>query len=247
MHPAAAAALRWLSALIGLVALVTFAVPQAVRDLRAGIQIGDEAESSASGAGAGGAAGVLTGPVADGEGRPVADFAVTAGAAKETAARILTVLGQPGDRIVIAFDRIPGDPACVGKAQVEVFVLKATPTELRLFPSAAFEPTVVTDDAPVPDQPPLPTPPPLAFTDGTPGFLAWDVTVLYKEYVAAPAVPPAAPFVVAVSPSAPTAATRLSFAASEAGPEDAPRLTWAGVPGCGGPSAASAAPDAAGA
>jgi hypothetical protein len=83
----------------------------------------------------------------------------------------------------------------------------------------------------------VPTAPSLAVTDGSPGYLDWDVTTLYKEYVSASAVPPTAPFVVTVGPSAPDPSQRLSFAATEAGPEDAPRLTWVGTPGCGLPGA----------
>jgi hypothetical protein len=231
MHPAAVTALRWIGSLIGLVLLVMFAVPQAVRDLRAGIQFNGDPQASEAADAAGGG-----GPVADGQAGPAADYGVTGTTAKESGARIVTVT-QPGEHMVVAFERITGDPACLSRVQLEVQVLDATPTTLAVLPSATFEPAAVTDGGQVTLDPPVPSAPVLAVTDGTPGFLAWDVTGLYREYVTAPAVPATAPLVVTVGPSAPDPTQRLRFAASEAGPEDAPRLSWAGIPGCGAPGA----------
>jgi len=166
---------------------------------------------------------------------------VADGVASGVQAANLTIGQGAGDAALLAFDLVPGSPDCVASANVELQVVSATPaTELGIYPSGVTDAAVLADGNPVAGELVLDRAgAPLAFTDGTPGRLRWDVTALYRTWALGQAFPggatvdPGTPFTVAVRATDEGFPGRaIVFQAAQAA-SDGPTLAWTGVPGCG--------------
>jgi hypothetical protein len=240
------AAVRWLLALSAMALVAFFSGTLAVDQLRGAVVLGDGAdadevqdEPTATITTAAG------GPVEDGSAPASADFSASGGIVDEVGATSLTVGAEPGDLVYVQFPLIPGDLTCLATVSLELEVELATPTELGVYPSGVFNAETVTDGATLPEPTVLADAPrAIAFTDGSPGRLRWDVTELYRAWASGESFTPTGagvldgtPFVVAVQPTVADDPDRqVRLAASEAGAAG-PSLTWTGVPGCGTPTA----------
>jgi hypothetical protein len=238
MNPEAWRSLRWLVALVVLGLVVVVTIPLTISALSQSVRFEDE-EAAANGDGEGeegeaGAAGngerdpeAATGPVEDGQGIADPDFVVSGGAAEQVTVQRL-VIGD-AETLVLAFEPPEGDPACVAETELALELLEATPAEIGAQTSGLSVPDDVSSGDEVPDEVSQGENVALAATDGTPGTLRWDITEVFDEW----AETPASQFVITVRPTAADPDTELAFAASEAGEEQAPLLSWTGEPGCG--------------
>jgi hypothetical protein len=236
---------KWVLAIIVLAAVVVYALQNVGDAFRAGLAFGDDA----GGPGEQDAA-LPTGPVTDGVAPPQADFTLLGPTVGPPQAPALTIGPAGNDGVVLSFPVIDGDPACVQSARIDISVVEATPTELAVYPSRLTDLPSLSEGQQVPEDPVIAVDaPPIAFTDGTPGRLVWDVTELYRTFVTAgsfsggdaPTI--GTPFTVVIRPTGGDQPGRVvAFDSSEA-PEPAlgPALVWSGVPGCGGASEAAAA------
>lgn len=249
MEPAPGA-MRWLGAILGLV-IVAFVslllLRDALGDLLAvappqqrdpdpdEVDAGPPVEPTAGG------------PVQDGSVTPLADVAVARGVVTQTDADRLQLDGATAAASLhLQFAAIPGNPGCIAKVDLELTVIEATPAELAAYPSGLADLQSLAPGAPVPQALPADQRPgALAFTDGTPGRLRWNITDLYAGWVRGEPAPAGTPgagdgaqaqgtgLVVAIAPTVADAATRVTFASGEAGQPAAPALVWTGAPGCG--------------
>lgn len=230
---------RWLVALGVCLLVVVIAVPLAIDALTASLVFGDgddeegEEADTPSSDGEGGDSTeppgeAPTGPVTDGDSAPEADFVVRDGVVQQSSADSLS-LRQEGDVVVAVFPLVQGDPSCVALAELEMQLEQADPTELGIYASSVHAPLVDGDEV---DDPRLDgTVRALAFTDGTPGRLRWDVTDLYRAWASGDLAPAGTPFAVAITP--PETAPDVTFSSAEAASSDAPALVWEGTAGCG--------------
>lgn len=231
---------RWFVALGASVLVVLVAVPLALDALSASLVFGDgddeagdpdvgppvdDGSTPAEPAGQ-----VPTGPVADGESPPDADLVVRDGVVRQAATNRL-MLGEAGDVAVTVFPLVEGDPGCVAVVELEMQLEEADATEVAVYASSVH--TIPTDGDEI--DPLLDgTVRALAFTDGTPGRLRWDVTEVYRAWATGQLAPAGTPFAVVVAP--PEEPAELTFYAREAGARTAPALVWEGEAGCGGDS-----------
>ncbi|HWB71186.1 MAG TPA: hypothetical protein VG452_03135 [Egibacteraceae bacterium] len=251
MEPAPGA-MRWLGAILGLVVvallsllllrdalgdLLAVAPPQQRDPGAAEVDAGPPPESPA-----GPAAG---GPVQDGSVTPLTDLAVAGGVVSQTDAERLQLDGPTGaGSLHLQFATIPGNPGCIAGVDLELTVVEATPAELAAYPSGLADLQGLAPGEAVPQA--LPTdqrPGALAFTDGTPGRLRWNITDLYAGWVRGELAPTGTPgaggaqqgpgLVVAIASTVADATTTVTFASAETGQPTAPELVWTGTPGCG--------------
>lgn len=237
MHPATRAGLRWVGALVGLAVLVALTIPAAVDAFRDSVVLGsagaDDPAPQARG-GRGGTGPRSGTPVQDGSSQPAADFVVRVGQVDDLGETTMAVGSDAQDAFVLAFDRIRGDVDCLGTVTLEAQVIEATPAEITVRPGSLFRAKDVEQGEDVDDPVLREEPGVLAITDGTPGFLSWDVTEVYREAVVGEGVPERVPAVLVLQPRSPDGGSAaVRFAGVEAGEEDAARLRWTGVENCG--------------
>lgn len=237
-------ALRWLGALVAMTVVAVVSVNLAIGQIQGVLEFGDSAAAPAVPTDVP-TLDPLAGPVADGSAGPSRDFALLGGAVAGTEAELLVFEGAGEAAMALTFPLISGDPACLSQAVLEITLLEATPAQLGVYPANVGDTAELEDGADAPD--PLARtaePMALAVTDGSPGRLQWDVTDLYRQWVAAgeflgggEAVPEGTPLTVLVMPTEdPTTRRKLVLAASEsgaAGDGGGPLLRWTGLPSCG--------------
>jgi hypothetical protein len=240
------AVIRWAVAIIVLAAVVAYAIQEIPNAFQAGIAFVDEEDEEPTlddvdgGEDAEEAADLPTGPVEAGATTPDVDFSVNDGLVNRAVGDELFIGPDGDDSVVLSFPLIEGDPNCVEGVRLELEIRSATPTELGAHPSALFDAGAVEDGSPPPGDLMLnPDPSALAFTNGTPGRLPWDVTGMYRTWATGAAfgedrqAPVGTPFVVAVRATDGGAPGRaVEFGSVESG-DQAPTLTWTGVAGCG--------------
>jgi hypothetical protein len=236
MNGGVPAALRWLGALAGMLLVVAIALPMAVDAIIRSVEIDD----------AGRAPVILPEeeedleedllpqePVEAGAAAPIHDFSGRDAVVRQADNPSVAIGEVEGDAVYVVFAPVPGSPACVGEALLELELLEATPTELGAYPADVPGAAELSSGDELPDSPFLtPEPLALAVTDGTPGRLLWDVTNLYVRW-AEGEFGDQEHFVVAIRPPAyDDPDLEVRFASIEADADDAGLLTWTGLPDC---------------
>lgn len=224
--------LRWPLAILLMVLVVWFTIPQLLDALAGTVEISPDVPASSPGAAAP-AAGAE--PVEDGAARAVADVSVVDGTVALPDDETLVLGEEPRDTVLVAFPLIPGDAACVARVLLELTVLQASPAELGVWPSTVTDIDELTPGERAPRELLVGSRPAgRALTDGSPGRLRWDVTAAYSQWVSDDLAPQGTPLVLGIR------ATDIAsddpgvvFAALESGAAGAPTLTWTGEEGCG--------------
>ena len=240
--------LRWPLALLGLLAVVAYALPRLPDALGGMIEFDPSGSILAPDEGASESEVALdvpvaelaeptlqpgTGPVTDGSATPIADFSVS-----ETIADIdgetLTLSDDPADAIIIAFDIPPGDPGCMAAVTLNLTASEVnSPVEVGVFPSTLDDPVAVVDNQLVEDElRATPTPIALALVEGE-GPVPIDITAGYQEYFLHdfPAGRPLVLTLAATTPVEPPGGASFVSANAE-DEEEVPTLLWTGTPGC---------------
>lgn len=237
--------LKWTLAIVLLGGVVAYAVPAALEAAQSSIRFGDEEvapeDATPSPSASPGGQGA---PVEDGQGTPFADVALVEDEAVDLSEEELEIGPGEEDGVALSFPLIPGAPACVASATLEIQVEEATPTQLFVFPSALFELQTL-EPGPLSEDPILDAAPQaVAETDGNPGRLSWDVTAMYRTWARGEpfptggAAPEDTPFTVVVKPDGAEVGREVVLLSTESGEEAAPLLTWTGEEGCGSQAAA---------
>lgn len=234
--------MKWSGAVLALLLLVSYAVPRAIGQLQqsisfsAGIEEDDLPDAEA--------ADTEPQEVLEGQVEAVTDFASANGTVQGIAAPLIEI-GDGADQIIIGFDAIGQDTACLLDVFLEVFMVDSTDTELLVLPGALLDATAVEDgqaltaNAIIEDSAPARA----VATAGTSGWLRWDVSSQYR--LAARSANPGAPVVLAVRhPDEGDEVERTTtFGTTDNQQENwSPRLRWSAVGGCEGTG--RAAPDA---
>lgn len=228
-------ALRWLVVLAACGVVVVLAVPAALDALGSSIRInegdseGDAAEPESDPPADTPAPERPTGPVTDGRAVATADFAVSEGVVRDSDSPRLSATGRSGEGIVVAFELIDGDPACVESLELAADLVEATPTDIPVYASAVTDPAQLADGDDVGELTLDDEVRARAITDGTPGRLAWDLTGLYAAWTDG-LTPPGTPLVLVLRPQ--TEDARIVVGSVDADDSAGPRLSWTGQEGC---------------
>ncbi|MEE8603493.1 hypothetical protein [Euzebya tangerina] len=241
--------LRWPLAIIGLLAVVNYALP------RLGEAAGEMIEFDASGS-------ILapetedepeededaldipdaelapetleppTGPVTDGAATPVADFFVNDIVA-DVDQPVLVLSDDPADSAVIAFEIPPGAPACMALMNLNLTAVEvASATEVGVYASTIDDPVGVVDNQAIDgDLRATQTPMATALFETT-GTVTLDITAGYQQYFTQ-GFAPGRPLVLTLAAVSPVETQGgVTMAASETADDSVPRLLWNGTPGC---------------
>lgn len=173
-----------------------------------------------------------TGPVEDGAAVPIADFAVEDTLA-DVDAEELPLTDDPGDAAVIAFEIPDGDPSCMAGVALDVTAIAVdSPTTVAVYPSTVEDPLGVVDDLQVgEDLRATPEPIATALIEAE-GRVSFGMTAGYQQYFSL-GYPEGTPLVLTVAAVPPVDAQGgVVLGALEGEAADAPALRWAGTPGC---------------
>ncbi|WP_370324978.1 hypothetical protein [Euzebya sp.] len=244
--------LRWPIAILGLLAVVNYALPRLGEAASGMIEFDASGSILAPDEGASESEDPLdipvadipqstlqagTGPVTDGSSTPIADFTVNDSIA-DIDGESLEISDDPADAIVVAFDIPQGDPACMQAVTLSMTVDDlASPVQLGVFPSTVDQPVDVVDNQAM--DPELRAGDEMAGTlVDDEGEVTFDLTAGFQEYFTL-GFPSDKPFVLTLGPTAFVETQGgVSFVAANAEVEgEVPTLLWTGTPGCGGADA----------
>lgn len=249
------ALVRWPIAILGLLAIVNYALP------RLGEAASGMVEFDASGsilAPAGDASEseaeldvsvadlepqeleAPTGPVTDGVASPITDFYVNDTIA-DVDSPTLVISDDPADSAVVAFEIPPGDPACMAVMNLNLTASEVlSPVEIGIFASTVDDPAAVVDNQAMEGELRTPTPMAIGLYE-VPGTVTFNITAGYQDYFTQ-GFPPGKPLVLTVAPTVPVAPQGgLTFVSADAQSDTSPQLLWNGTPECPAEGAAPAA------
>jgi hypothetical protein len=223
--------LRWGGALIALVLLVTFAVPRAWEQLRTAVTLDTGESRSALPA----VDDIETEPERTEEGTLVAvsDLATRNGTIQSRLAETILVGTEGADQILIGFEPVPSDAACIREAILEVFLVESEGVEIQARPAMLTDIRALEDGQALPPDAVIEgVAPALAFAAaGTSGWLRWDVRDAY--ILAHRSAPDDGLVVLSVAPTAGEEVTPGAVFGTTDNPEDwSARLSWQIVGGC---------------
>jgi hypothetical protein len=229
--PWAVTALKWAAAVLAFIVLVNYAVPRVWTELQGAIVLdtGDddddlpEVDAAATEATA----------IEEGQVVAVSDLATANGTITGRTAETVAIGFEGADQLLIGFDRVPADPACLTEVTLEVFLADSSGAELVVRPGVLPEITELEDGQALP---------PSAIIEGstsgsaiaaaeTSGWLRWGVLGPYT--LADRSASSDSLVVLSIAPHADADAGGSATLATTDGPEETyARLTWTAVDPC---------------
>jgi hypothetical protein len=230
LPPWAISALKWAGAILALLLIVNYAAPRAWQEIRTAIVIdsGDDDELPEADAAA-------TEPtsVEEGEVTAVVDLATRNGTITGRSAETIALGGEGAEQLLIGFDRVPADPACLTEVFLEVYLVESTQTELFVRPAALAEIAELEDGQGLPPDAVIEgsTPSVAVAAQGSSGWLRWDVLGPYT--LSHRSASSEAPVVLSLAGPEDGNPERSSvFATTDGAADTVARLRWAAVEPC---------------
>jgi hypothetical protein len=224
--------MKWTAAVLGFVLLINYAVPRAWEDLRGAVILstGDDDDGGLPEADA-----AATEPtnVIEGEVRSVTDLATRNGTIIGRYAEAIAIGGEGAEQILIGFERVPADPACLTEVTLEAHIAETTDAELFVRPAALAEIAELEDGQALPPDAIIEgaTPAPARATAGSAGWLRWNVTGPYT--LSHRSARGDAPVVLSIAPHDDGDPNRSTVIGTTDGPEELrARLLWTAVEPC---------------
>lgn len=220
---------KWAAMLLFLAIVVALALPRAIEAMTASIDFGtsDDAEAEATPTADPGPP-----PLTTGDGPALADIGVQGGTVRDVATEVLTLGPALSDQVLIAFEPIPLDPACLTDVLLSVFLVESVPTQVYAAPAQLLDINTLADGDPLPADALFSGQQVTAITNGSPGFLQWNVT---EEYTLAARNAEGGEVILALTsqiPEDPTAQGNTTLAAVDGLEQQRATLTWSAVRGC---------------
>lgn len=224
---------RWTLAVVGLVLLVNFTVPRAWEELRTavGFEAGIDDEDDLPEADA-----ADTEPAAIDEGQIVAqsDIATRNGTVTGRAEPTLTLGPGAAEQMLVGFEAVPADTACLTEVLLEALLLDASgDTEVHVRPATLIDITALENGQALPMDALIEGGPPAVAiaAGGSSGWLRWNVTDTYT--LAARSAGPESLVVLSIAPPEDAeGGANVAFATTDNPDDFSARLTWAAVAGC---------------
>lgn len=136
------------------------------------------------------------------------------------------------EELLVGFEPLPADPACLAGVALEMFVLASTETEVEVLPARLRDLGEFAGGQALPANHTLGRDSPsVAFTDPDGGWLRWDVTGAYALAARESASDAPVPLSVRLPDDA-AADDIVDFATLDDPEGRVPRLRWAAVAGC---------------
>lgn len=223
--------LRWTVALVALVLLVSFTTPRVIDQLQQSVSLnaangGDDLPDAEE-------ADTEPAEVVEGVVLASTDLATRNSTVQGTTAGSILLAPDAAEHLVIGFDPIPQDTACLMEVVLEAFMVETTDTRVHAYPGVlldisaledgqAFPPNAIIEDS---------APAFAVATAGTSGWLRWDVTDAYR--LAARSATEGARVVLALTHPEPEdgQAARTVFGTTDHAEDWSPRLEWSAVSG----------------
>lgn len=230
----AVSTLKWVLTLLALALVVAVAVPRAWQELRGAVAIdfGSDVDAGPTET----APAASPPPLEAGEERAVVDLAVREDTVVASEVPILELSADAADQMIMGFPVLPTDTACLTSVTLEVWLHESTPTRVLVRPAQLADPDTYEDGDTLPaDTIITGTEHAPAVTDGSPGWLRWNITGVYA--LAARSAADGQPAVLSLihPPDADEAERderRSVFGRVGADGDVAPRLSWAAIQGC---------------
>lgn len=218
--------LRWTLAIAGMGLVAWIAAPLVIDQLSGAITVDDGDDQARRGQPAG------PPPVETGEDQAIIAVGMRNAVIRDVGSPLVFVGPGQADELLIGFEPLPPDPACMSSVTLEVSLVESHETHVYVRPGRVPDlPQRAEGEALPPDAFVDIAGPAVAITNGAPGWLRWDVTDAYA--LAATATREGGTVVLRVAPT-PTedaeAMTVLHTGAETAA--ERPRLSWAAVRGC---------------
>jgi hypothetical protein len=224
--------LKWTAAIVALVAVVAYSAPRALEELRGAVAIDmgeDDEEPEMDDME------VPTPEVQSGQIRASFDLSERNGTIQQVTTEQVVLGDGQGQQMLVAFEPVPADTACITSVVLEVLVHETVPVDLDVRAAQHLDVTALSSGEPLePDTVIEGVSPVRAISDGSPGWLRWEIAEIYTL---AAREAPSDLVVLAVATDHGEAegepgATVLG--AVEGGEEQAALITWEAVVGCGG-------------
>jgi hypothetical protein len=231
MSDLARTALKWTAAVVGLVLIVSFALPRAVSNLQQAITLdtGDDPDELPA------VAPEATEPpsIESGVMVSVADLADRNGTIQQVESETIALGTEAGSQMLVAFPPVPADTACLTEVILEALLIEATPTDILVRPAQLRDVNALTAGGALPGDAIIGgTEPAAAVTDGSTGWLQWDVTGQYT--LAAREAAGDLVILSIVLPEAEDEEREIVLGSVVGGEDSAARLSWSAVEGCTG-------------
>lgn len=172
-------------------------------------------------------------PLTAGHTAAVADAAASLGTVQIPTGATVSVGPGGVDTLLLGFEPLPGDPACLAGVALEIYLHESVETSVHTLPARIDDLVELSDGDGLPANYLLDrSNPAAAYTSGAPGWLRFDVRGPYQ--LAARAAADDAPVVFALRlPEGAEAGATTTFATVADRPA---RLRWAAIEGCEEPS-----------
>lgn len=225
---------KWTVAIVALGVVVYLSAPLAIEQAQDAIRFGGEDDDP------------LLDPIETAEPDPSPDQETEEGSAQALAAvaarggivddpDAVEVTIGPGayDELLIAFEPLPADPACLTGVVLEVQLLESTETSVHVQPARVSDLASLGPGDSLPGNWQVPdTEPSRAFTTGAPGGLRWDVLEVYS--LAAREAEPGANVVLSVTTPDGDPDRATTFATGAELEDRLPLVEWVALEGCDG-------------
>lgn len=228
---------KWVTALAVMAVVVYVSAPMAIEQVRDAVRLGgdddeplidpiDPTETAAPSPG-------VTPATEEGTASALTAVGARSGIVQDPAAPEVTVGPGAADEMLIAFDPLPADPACLTGVILQVPLLESTETSVHVRPARVPDLAALDSGGSLPaNWQVADVEPARAFTSGAPGGLRWDVRDVYS--LAVREATPGSNVVLSVTTPAgdPDRSTVLATGAEL--DERLPFLEWAAIAGCNG-------------
>jgi hypothetical protein len=222
-------AIKWTLAVAGMGVVVVVAIPRALDALSHAVSFDMDRPAATA---------ESPTPVAEpdtvgGETAASASASVRAAVVDDVGPDTVTLGGDGADELLITFEAVPTDPACLTQAQLEVAVSDASGSpEVRVRPARVADLTDLSAGDPLPADVALdPGDPVSANLEDDPDVLRWTVTAVYS--IAAREAASDANVVLSLALD-PESGGSVTVRSATGDVEHPPRLTWTAVEGCPG-------------
>jgi hypothetical protein len=221
--------LKWTLAVVAIVLIANYAAPRAWTELRGAVAFdmggSDDDLPEAD------PADTQPREVTEGEILASADVAVSRGAIIGTTAQSVMLGMESTEQMLVGFEPVPADPACITEVILEAFLVESTDHDVYVRPAALADLGTVEDGQGLPADAIIEgtTPSSASATGGTSGWLRWDVSGPYT--LAHRTAAEGAPVVLSIAVPGEDPARWSVLGTTESDQDWTPRLRWKAVTG----------------
>lgn len=222
---------KWTAAVVVLVLVVGYTAPRAIDELRSSVSLEQTADDEDEELPEADPEETDPQSVISDEQIAVLDLSERNGTVQQVATETIVLGPEGGQQMLIGFEHIPADTACLLEVRLAVVVLEGAPARIHVHPAQLLDPHDLTDGAGLAADTIIDgAEPAAAISDGSAGTLLWDVTDIYTL---ASREAPGDVVMLSMTPQLEEESEFLMvLGAVEGAPESVAKLLWSAVEGC---------------